>query len=669
MPKWIKWILITAVGLMVLVILAVLIAPMVINFEKYKPQIEAQAARALGRPVTLGGRIEPSVFPWIGVTLSDVYLGNPPGFEQKDFVSIGLLEVRIKLLPLLVGKYQIKRFVLKAPQFTIVRKKDGHTNLEGLGGTPSAAPAQSPPNKTEKKSPLVIKDLRVNEFAITGGRMLYIDQAAGSQHEIKDIHLLLGDVSLQTPIRVDFSAVADQHPLALTGSIGPLGTEIGKQPLPIDLAVELLKEIKIKLQGQVIDPLATPKFEMNLQVAPFSPRKVLADLKQPLPFAPSDPNVLNKLALSSKLSGNAKKVDLSDGKLTLDDSQMTFQVTAQAFDKPDVKLQAKLDQINLDRYLPAPSAEKPSEPQQPQKAPPKTGAPQKTDYTPLRRLVLDAQLTADALQLKHTHMQNVVLKATAKDGIIRLDPFKTAFYKGVVSAAGTLNVQQNEPRGSASFALSDIQAGPFIKDLMAKEIVEGVLTGAMEVRFAGDTAEAVQKSLDGKGEFKFTDGAIVGIDLAAMVRNVQTAFGLAEKPTEKPRTDFSELVVPLTITNGVAQLENARLISPLLRVSAGGKADLAQKVLDIRIEPKFVTTLVGQGDTQQRSGIMVPVFVRGTFDKPKYIPDVKSILNQQLPTKEELKKLIPPKEELNKDLEKKAGDLLKGLFNAPKQKE
>jgi len=207
-----------------------------------------------------------------------------------------------------------------------------------------------------------------------------------------------------------------------------------------------------------------------------------------------------------------------------------------------------------------------------------------------------------------------------------------------------------------------------LKDFLKKEIVEGVLSAGINLDFSGDQADQIRRSLDGKGELKFEDGAIVGIDLANMVRNVETAFGLSEKTSEKPRTDFTELFVPFEISKGIASLNSAILKSPLLRLTAGGKADLVKEALDMRVEPKFVATVKGQGDAEQRSGLMVPVFISGTFTDPKFRPDLKALLTQELPDKEELQKLIPPKEDiektkedLQKNLEKKAQELFKGL--------
>jgi len=86
------------------------------------------------------------------------------------------------------------------------------------------------------------------------------------------------------------------------------------------------------------------------------------------------------------------------------------------------------------------------------------------------------------------------------------------------------------------------------------------------------------------------------------------------------------------------------------------------------VQPKFVATLKGQGDTNQRRGIMVPVLVRGSFTAPKFRPDLKGLLKQglegNLPEPSALKKLLPGQtegKEETKGLQEKVKGLLKGL--------
>jgi AsmA protein len=94
-----------------------------------------------------------------------------------------------------------------------------------------------------------------------------------------------------------------------------------------------------------------------------------------------------------------------------------------------------------------------------------------------------------------------------------------------------------------------------------------------------------------------------------------------------------------------------------LRLAAKGTANLIEETLDLRLEPKFVATLEGRDD-RERTGIMVPVMIRGTFNDPTFRPDLEAILKQELPSREELEKMIPSKDDIKEDAEKRARELL-----------
>ena len=675
MNKALKWLFIVAGTLVVLIVIAVIVLPMVVDVNQYKPQIEQQVAKATGRNFTIGGKMELSVFPWIGVQLSDLHLGNPAGFKEKDFVSVDSFEVRVKLLPLLSRDVEVKRFVVNKPVIVLEKRKNGEESWQNLGSAGDKAPKPEKSTQPAADQPasaggLPIKGLTVGEFAITDGRVIWLDQASGTRKEVKDINLVLTDVSLDKPVGISFSALADEKPVKLDGTVGPLGAQPGKRPLPVDLALKLLDTMDIHLSGRIDPSGAVPTFDLAFKVDDFSPRKVMAQLGQALPFEPADADVLTAAALSFGVKGSTEGVAVSDGKLKLDDTQATFSARASELDKPNLKIDMRLDQIDLDRYLPAPAKgagttaqkSKPGSSSQAQT----TGKAAKTDYGPLRRLVLDARFNAGKLTVKKARMQNLDVRVIARNGIFNLDPMKLDLYSGSLAGTGRLDVRQDTPATTVSMKMDGVQAGALIKDVMNKDFIEGLMAADIGLNFTGDTSEAIRKSLGGKGDLRFTDGAIVGIDLASMVRNVETAFGAASQVTEKPRTDFSELLLPYTMDRGIFKTDGARLVSPLLRILATGSADLANETLDFRVEPKFVATIKGQGDTTQHSGLRVPVLVSGSFASPTFRPDLASILNQKLPSntqvQDELKKLVPAdKEDRKKMLEEGVKGLLKGF--------
>lgn len=668
--KAIKWVLIVVGGIIVLIILALLFIPMFVDLQDYKPRVEEMVSEATGRPFSIGGEIDLSLFPWAGFSASDIHMGNPPGFQEKDFASIKSIEVRVKLLPLISKDIQVKRFVVEEPRITIEKNKSGRTNLEGLGGAAGKVPAETPDKKGKAPEPktgegLPIKGLAVGEFAVTDGSLLWIDHGTGERTEFSGVTLRLEDVSLDRPIQLALSAKLDGKPIEMKGNVGPLGKDPGRGTIPLDIRINALNELEMNLEGNIKDPASGGQFDLAFRLPPFSPRGLAKALDRPFPVNTKDPSVLNKVALRAKIKGDPENVSISEGVLDLDDSKLQFSARARDFSKPDLTFNLELDRIDLDRYLPPPEEKKPAEEKKKEPAVKK----KETDYTPLRKIVLDGTVNIGELIAKGAKVQDLHMKVKANNGLFHLDPLTLKLYQGDLSSKGTFDVRQDIPKTRMALQVKGVQVSPLLQDVLKKDFLEGNTQADLDISMAGDDAEQIKRTLNGKADLLFRDGAIVGIDLAGMVRNIKAKFGLAEKTTERPRTDFSELHSPITINKGLVNTDNTTLASPLLRVKVAGKADLVKESLDFRVEPTFVGTLKGQGDVQERAGVTVPVLITGSFSSPKFRPDlegmIKGTLEKGIPKPSDLKKMLPggdSEKGESKSMEDTAKDLLKGLM-------
>jgi AsmA protein len=651
MKKGIRLVLLITAGLLILCFLALLIVPRFVDVQRYKPVIEEKVSEATGRSFTLGGDLRLSLFPWAGLAFSDLRLGAPPGFKEKDFIAVESFEFQVKLLPLLFKDIEVKHFVLVGPRIVLEKSKDGRANWEGLGKVKAGAPAK--PEAKEKvpedigKGGLPIESLVVGTFTIEDGNLLWIDHAKGQRRELKDLNLRLDEISLEKPIRLSLSAFVEGKPFSLEGKLGPIGKKPGEGSLDLDFSARVFETMDLKVQGQVTDVSTRPSYDLNFQIEPFSPRKLATAFDKPLPLTPTDPDVLKRLALKVTVQGSAQALTLKEGDLELDDSKLTFSANLKEFSKPSVTFDLRLNHIDLDRYLPAPQ-DKPGES--------KAAAPhgKKTDYTPLRKLVVDGRVHIGKLKVKNARVQDLDLKIRGRKGVLSFDPLTMRLYDGSMTSKATLDVRRNTPASNFTLQMNGVEARPLLKDLMDKDFLEGTMRAQIALAMTGDSAEKVKSTLNGKGEFRFNDGAIVGIDLAGMVRNIQSAFGMEEKGRERPRTDFAELHAPFTINNGVFNTPNTTLLNPFLRVSAKGKADLVDETLDFRVEPNFVSSIKGQGDTKDRSGIAVPVLVTGTFSSPQFRPDLESLIKKSLQGE------VPDASGV-KEVEEKAKRLIKGL--------
>jgi len=404
-----------------------------------------------------------------------------------------------------------------------------------------------------------------------------------------------------------------------------------------------------------------PRFTMALEVEPFSPRTLAKAAGSDLTKKVRDPQALQEMSLKTNLSGTSRAVSLNEGVLKLDDSTLIFDLKASEFDRPVVSFDLKLDQIDMDRYMP-PEAEAEG-----------TGVAGETaeeteeaDYTRLRKLVMDGMLDIQRLKIRGANLSDVKLKMNAKNGVIRVDPFSMKLYEGGLGGTLSLDVRKDTPRVQTAHRLEKVQAGPLLKDLGYTDRLEGLMNFTGDFALTGTKPEEVKKTLNGSGRFAFTDGAIVGFDIAQMVRNVGAVLGLSEK--QKQRTEFSELKGNFTITNGLIDNPMTFLGSPLLRIEGKGKIDLPNETINYRVEPKVVGTLQGQGDSGSRSDLLVPIVISGTFADPKFRPDLSGLAKSGA-LKEEAKKLLEDLKTEDSDkaaLVEGAEELLKSLTEGEK---
>jgi AsmA protein len=649
MNKFIKRMLIGGLGLLALIIIALLIIPFFVDLNRYKPYMEEKVSEATGRSFHIGSDLKLSLFPWAGVSCSDIKLGNPQGFEEKSFVTIESFEIRVKLLSLLSKHLEVQKFILNEPQIKLIKRSDGRVNWEF--SSIAAAPSDSPPEKASPPpadvsgeieapaSKLPIEKLAVGDFRIIKGHVIYHDQATGTRKAVDDFNLSLKDVSFDKPIQFDMSARMDNHPVALKGAFGPLGNDPGHGVIPVDMRLNAIEQLTVAIEGTITDPIASPEIDLALTVSPFSLKKVMNAVLPQQPVKTSDPDALEKIAINAHLKGNPGKVSVTEGALDIDETNLAFSLNASQFDRPNLKFNVELDRIDLNRYLPPKAASEKTAGQEPvgkskdqsgtkpKKAPPEAS---KTDYAPLRRMVLDGQFKAGTLMIDKSTIEDIQLAVKAKNGEFRIDPFSLGAYQGTIAGSGVVNVNGSVPTSGIDLRISGLQISPLVKEQIDKDIIEGTTNADIKLKFVGDEADMIKRNLNGTGQLTLNDGAIVGVDLAAMARNVKSAFGLGAPSGQRPRTDFTELLIPFSIKNGMVTTSPTRLKSPFLRVVVAGKADLVKETLDFRIEPKVVGTIKGQGDEAERSGIMVPVLVTGSFEKPQFKPDLKAIAQQQI---------------------------------------
>jgi AsmA protein len=635
MKKALKWFGIVVGALVVLVVLALLIAPMFVDLQKFKPIIEKNVAEATGRTFVLGGDLELSLFPWAGVTLKDVALGNPEGFESDSFAEFSEFEVRMKLLPLISGDVQVKHVVLKGFRLVLEKNKEGTANWEfttagaaGVINAPEQEPETDPAADASGGQALPIKTLEVGEISLTGGSVLYVDRQADVRKELSDVDIRIANISFDAPVELNLSGKLDGQPFSLAGNVGPVGKKPGEGEIGIELTAKAFDVLELELNGKVTNPATDPAYRMHIAMTPFSVKKLLKEIAPEAVPSFSDPNVLEKIGLEVDVKGDTGQVALTDGTLVLDDTTTTFQVTAKDFSKPDVAWDVHMDSLDLDRYLPEgePADENGSE-----KGTGGQGAGQvgdageavEIDYAPLRTLVLDGNVKVDTLMAGGGTFRNIVMTVTGAGGKIKIDPLSMDLYEGSLKVLGSVDVTGEKPKSAVDLNLDGVEVEPLLKDFIDKDFITGTTLAKISLKMTGDTPDEIKKTLGGNGDLQFNDGAIRNINLLDMIQNIQAAFG-SGGASQTDETRFSEFKSLFTITSGVVNTSSTTVTSPVLRVDVTGSADLVRESLDFRVNPTYINPKNQKESGMSISGNQVPVLVTGTFTKPKFKPDLET---------------------------------------------
>ena len=118
--------------LLALVLLALLVFAVTFDANNYKPQIIEQVEKATGRTFSIDGDINLSLFPWIGLKVENVALGNEKGFKAKTFAAIKQLDVKINVLPLLKKEVEVNTIRLHGLDVSLEVAQDKTNNWSSL---------------------------------------------------------------------------------------------------------------------------------------------------------------------------------------------------------------------------------------------------------------------------------------------------------------------------------------------------------------------------------------------------------------------------------------------------------------------------------------------------------------------------------------------------------
>src|SRR5712675_2146102 len=220
-----------------------------INRDALRRAVEAQIRAVTGLDLVVKGAIDVSVFPASYVSFHDVGLRG--GAAGDPALSVDVLTANLRLLPLLLQRFEIADVMMLRPTIRVVREADGGSNWTPFIDTIARTMKPGAENKVS-----------FSEIRIQDGVLSYEDAANRVSEALGDIDLSLAWPSISRSFaatgqfdwrgeRIDGSISASDFIALLSGDRSGLKARLASAPLKFAFDGTLANRTSTMMEGTV----------------------------------------------------------------------------------------------------------------------------------------------------------------------------------------------------------------------------------------------------------------------------------------------------------------------------------------------------------------------------------------------------------------------------------
>lgn len=572
-------------------------------------ELKKQVQASTGRALEIDGPVDLTIFPAVGFTAGNASLSNPAGFSGAPFLAAKKITFAVAVTPLFKGDIEVRRLILEEPTFTLIALKDGAANW-----TFPEKPAA--PGETTK-----LKSLRLDDMRLIDGSLTFIGAEGGDPLEISDIDAVLDLKSLELPATLDGSCRYRAQTLDFGATVTNPRATLEKGATPVQLTVNA-PAVKASLNGMM--DTATGVVSGKLETSGASVRTLLDWLGSPLPSGPG----FGAFDVKSDFMAKGPSYAFTKGAFKVDTITATGDVTVNVAETGRLAVSGGLAIPLLDTnvYLPAPAAGA-------------TGAggvntAAAWDATPmdlagLRAVDADLNLAVSDLRFQKLQFTSAQLALRLAGGIADARLSRIALYGGAGTARLVVDARNTAAKITTELDVLGVEALPLLTAAIGFDKIEG--KGALKAALTGSgrSQADIMRTLAGSTSFTFNDGAWRGVNLAQVARTVQAAIA-GGSVGAAAKTDFAEFAAAFTVSNGIAMTNDLRLLNPFVRLDGNGAVDIGAQTINMRLSPRAVRAIEGQGGQANVQGLGVPFKVTGPWSKPAFAPDLGNVVQSQM---------------------------------------
>ena len=305
LPAWIcklkrtVWI---GLGVILTLLAVILVAPHFIDLGLFKRTYLPLVEDALNRRIDVG-EVRLSLVPTPSIRLSNLRVSDNAPFADNTFFAAEQVRLRLKLLPLLRGHFEVTELVLDKPVFNLLKRPDGTFNYSDIANKKApAAQQREVRKKTEATKPteaVAVPLLLPRNVSIRSGQVNLITKGQ-TPVNIKGIDLSLREFSSEAPF--PFQAAFSYPGLKTISLEGQLDYQQEKALLALKNNRLKIHDLTLPVEGSVTNPFTAPRVNLQLKNDDVDAKGIFQILSV-FGLAPRDTEISGPMGLSMSVTG------------------------------------------------------------------------------------------------------------------------------------------------------------------------------------------------------------------------------------------------------------------------------------------------------------------------------------------------------------------------------
>ncbi len=290
---------------------------------KIKELVHQHGTEALHRDVSVED-VSIQVFPNLKLSVREVKVANAPGFSSDPLFQVRELALSIDFMSLLRFAPVVNEIKILDPAILYEVSAGGHNNLEGIGGTDSAAAP-----KDTSKAPLKMESpaaLALKSFRIENGRVRYRDLKSGRELNLEqinqtvslDVDQRLEDIKTKGKLEISGISVSDSASGLRKGNVKVTVRHDIRLNLPGEkLQVKALdlsfQDIEVGIKGEATHFMTKPPvIDFSISAPEIHLASVLKEIPNSLSPDIAKLSVKGDASLEAKIQGTLEEAKIPD---------------------------------------------------------------------------------------------------------------------------------------------------------------------------------------------------------------------------------------------------------------------------------------------------------------------------------------------------------------------